>query len=119
MNRPPGIYAVSDVIDPVQRNCMIEIMTPERFVMMGGASRVAEDETGVLWRKLWGCRGVTIGSWTVVEVVNGTPEADGSRRRYALRVPSRVRTPREAVAWTYGLSPEQLCRAGCQNVICA
>jgi hypothetical protein len=95
---------VADVIDPVLRNSMIEIMTPERFVRMGGASRVAQDDTGILWRKFWGYRGVTIGSWTGVEVVNGTPEADGSRRRYVLRVPSRMRTPREAVAWTYGLS---------------
>jgi hypothetical protein len=99
--------AVTDEIDPVQRNSMIEIMTPERFIRMGGASRVAEDATGVLWRKLWGYRGVTIGSWTAVEVVNGTPEADGSRRRYILRVPSRMRTAREAVAWTYGLTPER------------
>jgi hypothetical protein len=49
-------------------HAMIEIITPERFVRMGGASRVAEDEAGVLWRKLWGYRGVTIGSWTAVEV---------------------------------------------------
>jgi hypothetical protein len=99
--------AVADVIHPALRNCMIEIMTPERFVRMGGASRVSEDETGILWRKLWGYRGVTIGSWTVVEVINGTLEGDGARRRYFLRVPSRVRTAREAVAWTYGLSPER------------
>src|SRR5262245_36080476 len=99
--------AVGDVIDPVLRNCMIEIMTPERFVAMGGANRVAEDETGVLWRKLWGYRGVTIGSWTAVEVVNGTPEAGGSHRRYFLRVPSRISTAREAVAWTYGLGSER------------
>src|SRR5262245_46443853 len=72
-------HAVADVLDSVLRNSMIEIMTPERFVRMGGASRVSHDETGVLWRKLWGFRGVTIGSWTAVEVVNGTPEADGSR----------------------------------------
>jgi Domain of unknown function (DUF6745) len=93
--------------DPVLRNCMIEIMTPQRFVRSGGANRVAQDETGVLWRRLWGFRGVTIGSWTAVEVENGTPEADGTRRHYWLRVPSRMRTAREAVAWTYGLSAEQ------------
>jgi hypothetical protein len=98
---------VSNVIDPVLRNAMIEIMTPECFVRMGGATRVSEDETGVLWRKLWGYRGVTIGSWTAVEVENGTREPDGSRRRYVLRVPSRMRTPREAVAWTYGIAPER------------
>ena len=98
---------LANTFDPVLRNCMIEIMTPERFIESGAPSRIAEDETGVLWRKLWGYRGVTIGSWTAVEVVNGTAEADGSRKRYVLRVPSRMRTAREAVAWTYGLTAEQ------------
>jgi hypothetical protein len=50
---------------------------------------------------------VTVGSWTAVEVANGTPEEDGSRKRYFLRVPSRMRTAREAVAWTYGLTDDQ------------
>jgi hypothetical protein len=98
---------ISDQIDPVLRNCMIEIMTPERFVRSGGATRVSEDDSGVLWRTRWSHRGVTIGAWAVVEVVNGTAESDGSRRRYFLRVPSRLSTAREAVAWTYGLSRER------------
>jgi hypothetical protein len=98
---------ISDAIDPVLRNCMIEIMTPERFIKSGGAARVAKDETGILWGKRWTHRGVTIGSWSAVEVVNGTTEVDGSRKRYFLRVPSRMGTAREAVAWTYGLTPEQ------------
>ena len=54
---------------------------------------------------------MTIGSWTAVEVVNGTAEADGSRKRYVLRVPSRMRTAREAVAWTYGLNGRSSTRA--------
>src|SRR5262245_8392107 len=99
--------AIADTFDPVQRNCMIEIMTPERFVKTGLVSRVSQDEAGVLWRKLWSFRGVTIGSWTAVEVTNGTAEVDGSFKRYFLRVPSAMRTPREAVAWTYGLTDEQ------------
>ena len=98
---------IADTMEPVLRNCMIEIMTPERFVRSGAVARVSEDETGILWRRLWGYRGITIGSWTAVEVVNGTAESDGSRRRYFLRVPSRMRTAREAAAWTYGLSAEQ------------
>jgi len=102
-----SLHAIADTFEPVLRNCMIEIMTPERFVKKGGASQVAQDETGVLWRRLWGFRGVTIGSWTAVEVVNATPEADGTHRHYWLRVPSRMHTAREAVAWTYGLSAEQ------------
>ena len=98
---------IADMFDPVLRNCMIEILTPERFVTMGDVSRVCEDETGILWRKFWSFRGATIGSWSAVEVVNGTAEVDGSRKRYFLRVPSHMRTPREAVAWSYGLTEQQ------------
>src|SRR5262249_14691930 len=68
------------------------------------------DETGILWRKSWTFRGVAIGSWSAVEVINGSAEADGSRKRYFLRVPSRMRTAREAVAWTYGLTGEQYAK---------
>jgi hypothetical protein len=39
----------------------------------------------------------------MVEVANSTPEPDGSRHRYWLRVPPRVRTCQEAVAWTFGV----------------
>jgi hypothetical protein len=98
---------IADAIDPVLRNCMIEIMTPERFVRSGGATLVSKDDTGILWRARWSHRGVTVGSWAAVEVVNGTADPDGSHRRYFLRVPSNMRTAREAVAWTYGLSAER------------
>jgi hypothetical protein len=37
----------------------------------------------------------------------GTREPDGTRRRYFLHVPPSMQSPRQAVAWTYGLSPEQ------------
>jgi len=89
---------IGDMFEPVLRNCLIEIMTPERFVRTGVVGQVAEDDTGILWRKVWSFHGVIIGSWSAVEVVNGTANADGSRKRYFLRVPSRMRTPREAVA---------------------
>ena len=48
-----SIQAVDNEPDIRVRRCMIEIMTPERYVANGGAVRVAEDETGVLWRKTW------------------------------------------------------------------
>jgi uncharacterized protein DUF6745 len=97
---------IDDTFDPVLRNSMIEIMTPERFVQTGGVAKVAEDEAGVLWRKTWSFRGVAIGSWCAVEVVNA-PEPDGSCRHYFLRVPSSMRAAREAVAWTYGVSQQE------------
>jgi hypothetical protein len=39
----------------------------------------------------------------MVQVVNATPEPDGSARSYWLRVPPDMRTAREAVAWTFAL----------------
>jgi len=39
-----------------------------------------------------------------VEVVDGTPELNGPYRHYVIPVPANLRTAREAVAWTYGLS---------------
>lgn len=40
----------------------------------------------------------------VVELVNSTPEPDGSHRHFARRVPGNIETARQAVAWTFGLS---------------
>ncbi len=88
------------------RRCMIEIMTPQRYVALGGAVRVAEDETGVLWRKRW----MASDAWAAVEVINATPEPDGSRKHYFLQVPANMQTAREAVAWTYGLRADAYTR---------
>ena len=95
--------AIDRELDPVVRRCMIDIITPARYIATGSAVRVGEDETGVLWRKLWW----GFDAWAAVEVENGTPESDGTRKHYFLQVPPTVRTAREAVAWTYGLSEHQ------------
>jgi hypothetical protein len=98
------VRAIGQALDPQVRRCMIDILTPERFIAGGGAYRVAQDETGILWRQRWRWE-----AWAAVEVVNGTAEPDGTRKRYFLQVPANMRTAREAVAWTYGL-PEQRYR---------
>jgi hypothetical protein len=64
---------------------------------------IHEDETGKL-RKRRNKKGDEI---AVVEVINGTPEPDGSRNRYFLSVPPECATACEAVAWTYGLSAKE------------
>jgi hypothetical protein len=56
----------------------------------------------VLWRKQW-----FRDAWAAVEVVNGTPEPDGTRRHYFLQVPPDLHSAREAVAWTYGMTAQQ------------
>ncbi|HEX5999676.1 MAG TPA: hypothetical protein VFZ16_09810 [Hyphomicrobiaceae bacterium] len=96
------LRAIDAASDPQIRRCMIDIMTPQRFVENGGAHKVAEDDTGILWRQRWRWE-----AWAAVEVINGTPEPDGIHKRYFLQVPPTVRTPREGVAWTYGLSERQ------------
>ena len=95
------VRAIAAAQDPQIRRCMIDVLTPERFIADGGAYRVAQDETGVLWRQRWRWE-----AWAAVEVVNGTPEPDGTYKHYFLQVPANMRSAREAVAWTYGL-PEQ------------
>jgi len=92
--------------DPVLRRCMIDIMTPERYIATSDAIRISSDETGTLWLKSWN----HWDSWSAVEVVNGTPEPDGSYKHYFLQGPPTMRTAREAVAWTYGLSEHEYTR---------
>jgi hypothetical protein len=93
------LASIDDELDVQVRRCMIEIMTPQRYVALGGAVRVAEDETGILWRKAW----LASDAWAAVEVINATPEPDGTRKHFFLQVPANIQTAREAVAWTYGL----------------
>lgn len=82
------------------RRCMIDILTPKRFIELGGARKIHEDEAGILWRRSW----FAGDSWAAVEVVNATPEPDGTFRRYILQVPPDLQSARAAVAWTYGMS---------------
>jgi hypothetical protein len=92
------LASIDSEINVQVRRCMIEIMTPQRYVALGGAVRVTEDETGILWRKAW----LASDAWAAVEVINATPEPDGTRKHFFLQVPAHMRTAREAVAWTYG-----------------
>jgi hypothetical protein len=65
------------------------------------AVRVATDEWGTLWR-------VPVGDGddiALVDVLNSTPEPDGSVKRYVLRVPPEQQVPRDAIGWTFGLGP--------------
>jgi hypothetical protein len=97
---------IDQELDIIVRRCMIEIITPKRFIRMGGASRASQDETGILWKKSWW----NGDAWAAVQVVDGTPAADGTRQSYFLQVPFGLSTARAAVAWTYGMSEHQYSR---------
>jgi hypothetical protein len=73
------------------------------YMRDGGGERLDHDgRYGTLWRR--DARAGEDEPTVMVEVVNSTPEPDGSRKRYWLRVPPDMQTAREAVAWTFGLS---------------
>jgi hypothetical protein len=46
----------------------------------------------------------------VLLATNGSPERDGTRRRYGLPVPADMDTAVHAAAWTYGLDAVQYAR---------
>jgi hypothetical protein len=84
-----------------QRRIMLEIFGYDRYLAETGATPVNRGKSGVLWRiDLPGDEPIAM-----VEVVNSTPEPDGSYRTYFLRVPPGTRTAREGVAWTFGIDP--------------
>ncbi|MFS0695406.1 DUF6745 domain-containing protein [Streptomyces nitrosporeus] len=84
------------------RRVMLEYYGYDRYLSESGAEPVHRDETGILWRiPLDGDEDVV-----TVEVVNSTPEPDGTCRTYWLRVPPGTRTARAGVAWTFGLDAD-------------
>lgn len=92
------------------RRCMVEIKGIPWFLREGGARLLHEDETG----RLWEIEGLGRAMWRFVEVENGTPEPDGTRRIYVLDVTGAaatlgwpIETARAAVAATYALRPEE------------
>lgn len=98
----PEALSATEVLgepDPEVRRVMIERLGKDRFLRDAGATRVAEDETGILWR-------VDLPDdepLVCVEVTNTSPAPDATFRRFMLRVPPEMRTPREAIAWTFAL----------------
>jgi hypothetical protein len=102
----PRSLSVAEIVhepDLAIRRAMLERLGYERFVRMAGLKPVQADRFGRLYR--------LDSRWTepiaLVEVLNGTPEPNGSCRRYFLCVPPTVRTAHEAVAWTFGLRPRE------------
>lgn len=85
------------------RRVMLEYYGYDRYLADVGAEPLHRDETGILWRiDLPGDEPVVM-----VEVVNSTPEPDGTYRTYYLRVPPDTRTARAGVAWTFGLTEDE------------
>ncbi len=85
------------------RRVLLERYGLDRYLREVGATRLHQDAAGTLWQAPLRDDEPLV----MVEVVNATPEPDGTRRVYWLRVPPATRTAREGVAWTFGLSEDQ------------
>ncbi|MEU0527251.1 DUF6745 domain-containing protein [Streptomyces niveus] len=108
---PADFLAELTTLDPARirteenaelRRVMLEYYGYDRYLAESGAEPIGKDETGILWRIALDDDEDVV----MVEVVNSTPEPDGTSRTYWLRVPPNTRTAKEGVAWTFGLDAQ-------------
>jgi hypothetical protein len=101
IERPQRLTVGSILQEPdvEARRVMVERYGAGRFLRGAGAIREHTDDWGTLWRLDL----VDEEPLVMVEVLNSTPEPDGSFTTYWLRVPPTVGTAREGVAWTFAM----------------
>jgi hypothetical protein len=120
----PSTEAIAAEENVEVRRCAIESLGWDRFIAEAGlvpvtashsenaaASHVPDPGNPgqhlVLYdvpERLWG------GRIRLLMCTNGTPERDGSRRRYGLKVPAHISDPVEAAGWTAGLGKDEYAR---------
>jgi hypothetical protein len=110
----PSVQRITAEPNVEVRRSAIERIGWDAYIRLGGLTLVAASpdpgNPGAYLRlyDLPGPSGGTPGR--VLLAVNGTPEPDGQRRQYGLRIPPVIDNPVEAAGWTYGLSGEQYAR---------
>ena len=120
----PSTEAITAEENVEVRRCAIESLGWDRFIAEAGlvpvtaghgerlaAAHVPDPgnpgQRLVLYdvpERLWGSR------IRLLMCINGTPEPDGTRRRYGLKVPAHISDPVEAAAWTAGLGKDEYTR---------
>jgi hypothetical protein len=86
------------------RRVMVDRYGTARYLIDSKAEEIHRDDWGILYRKDMGSGDEPL---VMVKVVNSTPEPDGSRKDYFLRVPPDMTTAREAVAWTFDKNQDE------------
>ncbi|MCC7527763.1 MAG: hypothetical protein IT342_04535 [Candidatus Melainabacteria bacterium] len=85
------------------RRILIERYGTQQFLLDAGVEIRQHDKFGSLYvKEVWGDEPIVM-----VHITNATPEPDGQYRTYFLRVPPTIRTAREAVAWTFGMTADE------------
>lgn len=111
VEEPPTVGYINSQWNQERKRVLLERFGVDKWLKAMHAKCIAEDECG----KLWQIEGFTAPRpWMqhqnreavqYVEVVNGSPEPDGEYRKFFLRVPPHITTPKAGVAWTYGETP--------------
>ncbi len=86
-----------------RRRGLLELYGLARYLSDSNATLVSKDDCGELYQ-------IQIPNdepLTMVKVINSTIEPDGTYKSYFLRVPPRMTTAREAVAWTFSIENPQ------------
>jgi len=110
---------ISGEVNQEVRRVLVERVGAERYMRLAGAKIVARDDWGTLWAA------TAPVPMRVVQVLNSTPEPDGSSKTYWLRVPETAerriedrcvacdrslalvpKTPHEGIAWAYSVCDE-------------
>jgi hypothetical protein len=120
----PTVEAITAEENVEVRRCAIESLGWDQFIAEAGLVPVTAGASAnlaaapvpdpgnpgqhlVLYdvpERLWG------GRIRLLMCTNGTPERDGIRRRYGLKVPAHISDPVEAAAWTAGLGKDEYAR---------
>ena len=94
--------AIENEFNVELRRVLIERYGLQRYLLDTGAEIRHHDKFGSLYvKEIWNDEDIVM-----VHITNASPEPDGEFRNYFLRVPPNMRTAREAVAWTFGMNPE-------------
>jgi Domain of unknown function (DUF6745) len=93
------------------RRIMIDRYGAGRWLKDGGAKLVRQDD----WGKLWRLEQPGDEPLVMVEMVNSTPEPDGSVKTYFERVPPTMTSPLEALAWQAEMTPMEYAQLGTQT----
>lgn len=111
----PDIITVDDIEEEPNaevRRVKIERYGTYNYIVDSGAvqlDHVPHDDIvhGLSGAKLW--RKEVAGDEPIVmlSMINSTPEPDGSRKEYFIRVPPNMQTVRQAMAWSWDLSVDE------------
>jgi hypothetical protein len=93
------------------KRVMIERYGQSRYLIDSGAHIVHQDDFGTLYR----AHVPNDEDLVMVNVINATPEPDGSFHDYFLRVPPTCQTALEAVAWTFDERPDDYAQIAVQT----